>query len=207
MLKKLTFLFVFSSNFLLADSLVFYEPSLVGPACVDAAWVLSPSSNSLSILLNQFNLVGNQYQTCQILIPISIEGPISETNPKVIQTDYRGFYDLPEETMLSHQVSYQLNQNQEFVKVNFAHGPDTNTYTYSHQPSITCNGTQILKLWVQSALLGNPNASYSLDTIDLGTAVTPDFALQLCSSAASSTVFSPMLALVTTLFLWTLNSN
>src|SRR3989338_3069522 len=208
MIKRTFFFALVFSGYIFSNDLFFSAPDLSGSGCPSGTvdFALAPNNKSLSILFNQFSLAGSQHKACQVLIPISVEGEVFSYDPMVIQSDYRGFYDLPNETMLSQQVTYRLGNGEDFSKIDSAYGPATVDYIYSHQPSIICNGTQILRLLVQSALIGSPDGSYYLTFIDLATAATPDFSLELCSSGASSIVFSPWVAFAS-LFLWISNLN
>lgn len=204
MKKFYTLVFLSLSAVSFADALKFGAPIMAGPGCYPSSvsWALSPDNSSLSILFGKFSMtsgsdIGPARTYCQIMLPLSTH------NQTVISADYRGFHDLPLNAISDRRVTYSLDNGSPIQHLDSVYGEDTNIYIHTHQTNITCNGTRILKIFVDSFLNSishDRNASYTLDSIDLAEATTPNITFQICSGAAItaskiSTFFLAMVAL------------
>lgn len=177
--------FIFVSTSLLASVVTFEPPQWGGSGCSNnsVSWALSPDNSSLSILFSEFSL--NAFCEMRILV--------YAREPNSLQVDYRGFADLPDQVISTQRTEYALSSHQAQIHVDSFVGPNTSTYVYRHQPSVSCTGAQVLKIFVRTWLSGNSleNASYTLDSIDLSQAHTN----------GAGSVFSPWIFLATLLFL------
>lgn len=178
-----------TSTCLSAGGLVFGEPLFSGPGCPggSVSYLLSPNNNSLSILFNQFSLAANSGMGtvrtfCGIILKVTTH------NQTILEADYRGFHDLTAGSSSNSSVTYTLDNHIPQNQLDTVSGPDTNVYLNSHQANITCAGTRVLKIFVDSILSnlsGPQNSTYSLDSIDLAEAAVPNITLALCNSGVS----------------------
>lgn len=192
---------------LMADGLFFGEPTFSGPGCQTntVSYTLSPNNNSLSILLAPLSLAANS-GTGVVRTFCGIDVPVTTQHQTVVGADYRGFHDLPAADSTSNRrVTYTLDNHVSQNQLDIVSGADTNNYLHSHQANITCAGTRVLKIFVDS-FLSSPsdinNATYSLDSLDLAEAGIPTtIALQICTgSSAMISSFSVLAVAVASLF-------
>ncbi len=194
-MKKIFTVATFLPTVLFAQDLVFGVPQYYGPGCPIDSIVpaISPDGNAESLLFDQFNHTAN-FDTGSSRITCQINIPFSTLRPTLVQADYRGFDDIPGGAYTSLRVSYALDLDAPVSHFDSVYGPDTTEYTLSHQLNITCNGTRILKLFVDSFLSSSSStrATYMLSSIDLAKTQTPDSPLQLCNSAAGFSTWAAL---------------
>lgn len=172
----------------IGSAISFGEPVLNGPGCSlsSVSWALSPNNNSLSILLAGFQVNANaqtgvKRSNCEIVTQVTV------ANQTLVQADYRGFYDLPASAISTSRVTYVLDSREVGSKLDSNLGDEVNTYTHSQQVNFSCVGTYTLKIIAEALVSSSAtdrNASYSLDSIDLGANTGGDNAIRVCSSAA-----------------------